>query len=81
MNHSEIVERIKTIAVEQLDASADDITEESTFIKDLGADSLDVVEIIMAFEDEFEISIPDTVVEKIETVGDAAQLVSTQLAS
>lgn len=81
MEQAEIVGKVKTIIAEQLDIDEDSIREESTFVKDLGADSLDVVEMVMAFEDEFEAQIPDTVVEKIETVGDAAKQISLNLPS
>ncbi len=63
-------EKVRDIVVEQLGAEADDVTMESTFIDDLGADSLDIVELIMAFEEEFSIEIPDEAAEKIKTVQD-----------
>ncbi|MCL2606293.1 MAG: acyl carrier protein [Coriobacteriia bacterium] len=78
MSRTEVVNRIKKIIVEQLDVSEDTISESSLFIKDLGADSLDIVEIVMAFEDEFEASIPDTAIEHIATVGDAADHILAQ---
>ncbi len=65
-----IEERIKEIIADQLGVEADKITPEAKFIEDLGADSLDVVELIMAFEEEFGIEIPDEDAEKIQTVGD-----------
>ncbi len=63
-------DRVKDIVVEQLGVEADDVNIESTFIDDLGADSLDIVELIMAFEEEFGIEIPDEAAEKIKTVQD-----------
>ena len=64
-------ERVKKIIVEQLGVDEDDVTLESSFIDDLGADSLDIVELIMALEEEFDLEIPDSEAEKITTVGDA----------
>ena len=61
-------EKVREIVVEQLGVEADDVTIDSTFIDDLGADSLDIVELIMAFEEEFSVEIPDEVAEKIKTV-------------
>ena len=63
------------ITSEQLGVDEDDITMESSFIDDLGADSLDIVELIMALEEEFEIEIPDSEAEKITTVGDAVEYI------
>jgi len=65
-----IEERIKEIIADQLGVEVDKITPEAKFVDDLGADSLDVVELIMAFEEEFGIEIPDEDAEKIQTVGD-----------
>ncbi len=65
-----IEERIKEIIADQLGVEAEKITPEAKFVEDLGADSLDVVELIMAFEEEFGIEIPDEDAEKIQTVGD-----------
>lgn len=64
-------EKVRDIVVEQLGVDADDVQIESTFIDDLGADSLDIVELIMAFEEEFGVEIPDEIAEKIKTVKDA----------
>ncbi|MBR6343240.1 MAG: acyl carrier protein [Selenomonadaceae bacterium] len=61
-------EKVRDIVVEQLGVEADEVAIESTFIDDLGADSLDIVELIMAFEEEFNIEIPDEAAEKIKTV-------------
>jgi len=67
----ESMDRIKKIIVDQLGVDESKITENSSFVDDLGADSLDIVELIMAFEEEFDIEIPDEDAEKIKTVGDA----------
>ena len=61
-------DKVKAIVVEQLGVDAAEVTIDSTFIDDLGADSLDIVELIMAFEEEFNVEIPDDVAEKIKTV-------------
>jgi acyl carrier protein len=68
---SETADRVKKIVVEHLGVDADKVTEESSFIDDLGADSLDIVELVMAFEEEFGVEIPDDAAEKISTVKDA----------
>lgn len=70
-----VFEKVKKIIVEQLGVEEDDITMESSFIDDLGADSLDIVELIMAFEEEFDLEIPDSEAEKITTVGDAVEYI------
>ena len=67
----ESMERIKKIIVDHLGVDESKITEDSSFVDDLGADSLDIVELIMAFEEEFDIEILDKDVEKMKTVGDA----------
>ena len=67
----ESMDRIKKIIVDQLGVDESKITENSSFVDDLGADSLDIVELIMAFEEEFDIEIPDKDAEKMKTVGDA----------
>ena len=71
-------DKVKAITVEQLSVDADDVKMESTFIDDLGADSLDIVELIMAFEEEFNTEIPDEVAEKIRTVKEAVDLLDKQ---
>ena len=67
----EVIDRVKKIIVDQLGVDASKISEDSSFVDDLGADSLDIVELIMAFEEEFDVEIPDEDAEKIKTVGDA----------
>jgi acyl carrier protein len=74
MSEQSTFEKVKAITVEQLSVAPDDVKMESTFIDDLGADSLDIVELIMAFEEEFNTEIPDEVAEKIRTVKDAVDL-------
>ena len=68
---SDVLERVKKIVVDNLDVDADKVVESASFIDDLGADSLDLVELVMAFEEEFNIEIPDDVQESILSVGDA----------
>jgi acyl carrier protein len=70
-----IEERVIEIVCEQMGASRDKITHETSFIQDLGADSLDTVELVMEFEDEFDLNIPDEDAEKIQTVGDAIKYI------
>ena len=71
MSVENVQERVKNIIVEQLSVDADQVKPEAQFVNDLGADSLDTVELIMALEDEFGIDIPDEKAEKIKTVGEA----------
>ena len=66
-----VEDRVKKIVVEHLGVEADKVAPEASFIDDLGADSLDTVELVMAFEEEFGIEIPDDAAENIQTVGDA----------
>jgi acyl carrier protein len=68
---SETADRVKKIVVEDLGVEAEKVTEDASFIDDLGADSLDIVELVMAFEEEFGVEIPDDAAEKITTVKDA----------
>ena len=68
-------DRVKKVVVDQLDVSEDEVTPTASFVDDLGADSLDQVELIMAFEEEFDIEIPDEDAEKISTVGDAVNYI------
>lgn len=73
----ETFEKVRDIVVEQLGVEADEVQIESTFIDDLGADSLDIVELIMAFEEEFNIEIPDESAEKIKTVQDVVNYIDS----
>ena len=73
-------ERIKEIIMEQLGVDEDQITPEASFIDDLGADSLDTVELVMAFEEEFDVEIPDDDAEKIRTVQDVINYLNTHQA-
>jgi acyl carrier protein len=77
---SETAERVKKIVVEHLGVEADKVTEEASFIDDLGADSLDIVELVMAFEEEFGVEIPDDAAEKIATVKDAIDYIESNKA-
>ncbi len=77
---SEIAERVKNIVVDKLGVEPEKVNESASFVTDLGADSLDTVELIMDFEKEFEITIPDEAAEKIKTVGDAIAYVEAQKA-
>lgn len=72
-----VEEKVKTIIVEQLNVDADAVKPEATFIEDLGADSLDIVELVMTMEEEFDLEIPDEDAEKIKTVGDVVSYVKT----
>jgi acyl carrier protein len=73
---SDIVDRVKKIVVEHLDAEEDKVVESASFIDDLGADSLDTVELVMAFEEEFGIEIPDEAAETIQSFGDAVKFIT-----
>jgi acyl carrier protein len=73
---NDIEQRVKAIIVEKLGVDESDITREASFTNDLGADSLDTVELIMEFEKEFDLTIPDEDAERIGTVGDAVDYVS-----
>ena len=70
-------DKVKAIVVEQLGVDEAEVTIDSTFIDDLGADSLDIVELIMAFEEEFNVDIPDDVAEKIKTVKDTVEYIDS----
>ena len=74
---SDVAERVKKIVVEHLGVDTDKVTEDASFIDDLGADSLDTVELVMAFEEEFGVEIPDDAAEKILTVKDAIGFIQT----
>ncbi|MDY5481057.1 MAG: acyl carrier protein [Veillonella caviae] len=70
-------DKVKAIVVEQLGVDEAEVTIDATFIDDLGADSLDIVELIMAFEEEFNVEIPDDVAEKIKTVKDTVEYIDS----
>ena len=72
---SDIAERVKKIVIDHLGVDADKVVEAASFIDDLGADSLDTVELVMAFEDEFGVEIPDDAADSILTVGDAVKFI------
>jgi acyl carrier protein len=76
MRMSEVAERVKKIVVEHLGVEAEKVVEGASFIDDLGADSLDTVELVMAFEEEFGVEIPDDAAEKILTVADAISFIA-----
>lgn len=78
---SDIAERVKKIVVEHLGVDAAKVTENASFIDDLGADSLDTVELVMAFEEEFSVEIPDDAAEKIVTVKDAIDYINQKKAA
>jgi len=75
MNTEEVFEKVKGIIVEQLGVAEASVTMEASFIDDLGADSLDIVELVMALEEEFDIEIPDADAEKVTTVGDVVDYI------
>lgn len=75
---SEIFEKVKTVIAEELEVEESQITMESLIVDDLGADSLDVVELIMRLEENFEIEIPDEDAEKIQSVGDAVKFIESK---
>ncbi len=75
MSTEEVFEKVKAIIVEQLGVTDTAVTMEASFIDDLGADSLDIVELVMALEEEFEIEIPDTDAEKVVSVSDVVEYI------
>ena len=75
MNTEEVFEKVNGIIVEQLGVAEASVTMEASFIDDLGADSLDIVELVMALEEEFDIEIPDADAEKVTTVGDVVDYI------
>ena len=78
---SDIADRVKKIVVEHLGVDESKVVIDASFIDDLGADSLDTVELVMAFEEEFAIEIPDDAAETIQTVGDAVTFITTNASS
>ena len=77
----EVFEQVKQIVIEQLEVDADQVTPEASFANDLGADSLDTVELVMALEEAFDIEIPDEAAEQIDTVGKAVEHISSEKAT
>jgi acyl carrier protein len=77
MDREEILDKVRSVVVDQLNVEEDEVVEDASFIDDLGADSLGIVELVMALEEEFGISIPDEDAEGIKTVGDAISYVQT----
>jgi len=75
MSAQSIEEKVKNIIVEQLGVTAEQVTPTASFIEDLGADSLDTVELVMAFEEEFGVEVPDEDAEKLQTVGDVVKYI------
>ena len=80
MSSEEIFDKVKEIIIEQLGVTESSITMEASFIDDLGADSLDIVELIMALEEEFDMEIPDADAEKVATVGDVVDYIRDHVA-
>jgi acyl carrier protein len=78
MTMSEITQQVRDLIVERLGVNPEQVTENASFIEDLGADSLDTVELVMAFEEQFDVEIPDEDAEKLTTVGDAIQYLDRQ---
>ena len=79
MKMEEVQQKLKEIVMDRLNAEEDEIKPEASFVEDLGADSLDIVELIMGIEEEFDIEIPDEDAEKLTTVGEAMAYVKTKL--
>ncbi|MEI8294203.1 MAG: acyl carrier protein [bacterium] len=75
MSEKSIEEKVKDIIVDQLGVTAEQVTPTASFIEDLGADSLDTVELVMAFEEEFSVEVPDEDAEKLQTVGDVIKYI------
>ncbi len=80
MSEKSIEEKVKDIIVEQLGVTAEQVTPAASFIEDLGADSLDTVELVMAFEEEFGVDVPDEDAEKLQTVGDVIKYIEDKQA-
>lgn len=81
MTNAEITAKVKQAVVDKLGVEESKVTEDASFINDLGADSLDTVELVMKFEEEFEIKIPDEDAEKIQKVGDAVKYIEEKVAA
>ena len=79
MEHEEIFAKVKEVIIDQLSVDEDDVTSEASFFDDLGADSLDIVELVMALEEAFDIEVPEEELEGIETVGQAFELVKGKI--
>ena len=75
MSEKEIFQKLKTIVVDQLGVNEENVTMEATFVDDLAADSLDIVELVMTIEEEFDLEIPDSDTEKIVTIGDVVKYI------
>ncbi len=80
MSEKSIEEKVKDIIVEQLGVNPEQVTQTASFIEDLGADSLDTVELVMAFEEEFSVKVPDEDAEKFQTVGGVVKYIEGKLA-
>jgi acyl carrier protein len=78
MSDKSIEERVKDIIVDQLGVNADQVTPEAKFVEDLGADSLDTVELVMAFEEEFDVEVPDEEAEKLQSVQDVISFIASK---
>jgi acyl carrier protein len=78
MSDKSIEERVKDIIVDQLGVSADQVTSEAKFVEDLGADSLDTVELVMALEEEFDVEVPDDEAEKLQAVSDVVAFITSK---
>ena len=74
-----VLDKMKDILVEQLQSNPEDITMESLLVDDLGADSLDAIDIVMSVEDTFKVEVPDEIIEKIETVGDIVNYIEDHI--
>lgn len=81
MSEKSIEERVKQIIIENLSVNPEQVTPDAKFIEDLGADSLDVVELVMAFEEQFDVEVPDEDAEKLLTVGDVVKYIEDKEAS
>lgn len=78
MDNEEIFDKVKEVVIDNLNVDAEDVVEDASFVDDLGADSLAIVEIVMALEDHFGVQIPDEDAEKIKTVGDAVAYIASK---